>query len=530
MKNTYLIFITLLITSLTSCFDDKGNYDYENPEENVIGNIENDYHLISFKDSLVIVPELEGINENENTTYLWTIYSSGSTKESEAITQEKRLGIRSKVLSEERNLNFKINLSTGTYRINYEVKDGITGLTSLASTYLTVNTEFTKGFYILKETSEGNSEIDIYTSENSLLENLISNVSGTTLEGSPLTFGLWPRFSYLDTTSGDLDTKNFLLPITKKGKLAMIRTEDFKQIRNLEEMFYKGVDPGKPIFAYANAENYNVVTSSGYFSNGQVANVGIVSSGYFGRVSTLPEEPSNYEFSQFACLYGKGALLYDNLHHRFIESDFVIGNLHLISDQDAQYKANNIEDELVYIGGGSLSNKDYAFAIFNKKNSQQKRVYSFGQIDLTKYTNTIDDIVDIPLNSAMTQANIFACSKKYAKLIYYVSNNKIYVYKFISRTEKELTFEGLPQDEEITYLENIYSSVSEDVKFHHLIVGTYKDGNYSIYMYNTLGGLPLDGPQKIIKGKGKVVKLQYLNSGIDNHENKRFDNMYSLQY
>ena len=530
MKNTILIFITSILITLSSCFDDKGNYDYSNPEENVISNIEGEYNLMAYKDTLKIVPDFKGINENENTTYLWTIYSMASKDEDDQIDYEKLSNIIADTISEERNLNYAIFLSNGSYRLNYEVKDGLTGLVSFFTTYLNVSTEFSKGFYLLKETSEGNSEIDVYTVENSLLENLLANISGTTLKGSPLSFGMWPLYSYLNTETQENDVHDFLLPITKDGELAMIRIEDFKKIRDFDDMFYDDEDKGRPLMAFPNCESYGFNTTKGYFRNSQVSSVGMLSSGYFGNTLVPEDEPTNYEFNSLGCLYGKGTLLYDKLYNRFMAIDYRSGNIHAFSDENSSYSMNNIEDEIIYIGGGSVGSSNYAYGIFNIKGSNQKRIYAIGDLDLKKYTNTVDAVIDIPLDAAMTNANLFACSKQAAELIYFVSDNKIYTYKSYSQTEDELTIEGLPQDEEITYIDNIFTSNSGDANFDYLIVGTYKDGNYSVYMYNTMGGIPVGGPQKTVKGKGKIAKIQYMNIGINNDEEDRLDNLYSVQF
>ena len=91
------------------------------------------------------------------------------------------------------------------------------------------------------------------------------------------------------------------------------------------------------------------------------------------------------------------------------------------------------------------------------------------------------------------------------------------MYDIKEESEEKIKPQGLPDDEEITYLSNRYWEQADDKdnNFNYLVIGTSKNGQYKVYMYNMLGGKPIGESVRTLKGEGKVVKLQYTSSKMN---------------
>ena len=89
----------LMAALLTSCFDDKGNYDYQNINEVTIEGIDRTkvYELFSYESTLTINPVVKStVGDEKNYDYTWKIIPKNA--ESEEGDQEKY------VVSKEKNL------------------------------------------------------------------------------------------------------------------------------------------------------------------------------------------------------------------------------------------------------------------------------------------------------------------------------------------------------------------------------------------------------------------------------------------
>ena len=103
----YKLFVLLFIPLISSCFDDKGNYDYHDFNEVTIGNrgFDTAYLLTSYVDTLRISPELEfKLEENKHLTYEW-------------VARSNAVGFVEYPISNDRNLVYPMSLSAGGYSL-----------------------------------------------------------------------------------------------------------------------------------------------------------------------------------------------------------------------------------------------------------------------------------------------------------------------------------------------------------------------------------------------------------------------------
>ena len=515
MNNYRILIIAIIFLSCFSCMEDKGNYNYKEIDqiEFDVDNMETKYSMVSFKDTLEIKPVFKNVKDNSDLEFVWTIFP-------EVDLDEESFDVVD-TISTTGELKYAVELPKGNYNIHFKVFDKGYGdlMTSMKFT-LVVSTEFSEGFYVMKETADGNTDLDLYTSKDRKLENLISKSTGLSMTGKPVSFGLYPTFSYLDNESGDILVNDFLMPVTE-GDFAMMRIEDMKKIRSLSDMFYEG-DPGeKPLFFYPGAYYYGCVTEMNHYNNYQAAAWGIKSSGNFGLADEIPNDDKGYIFHKSAFIGINWSLYFDYKNGRFVYCNFNAG-LSVPKDTEDKFKCSQIEDELVFLGADKSGKNGYA--IFEEKTGAGRKMYYLSDL---AGKNPVDTVFPIASELKISTANMFLSSKNSEKMLYFVSENKIYNYSSITETESELVFEDLPSDEEITALENLFFDASDEEKsFDYLVVSTYKDGFYSVYFYNTLGGKPLGKPAKVLEGEGRAAKIQYLNPELTNVSRSKFAIVY----
>lgn len=151
-----LILITITCSILTACFNDKGNYKYNDLNDVSIGEKGFDgdtvYHLRADIDVLQITPDISyllGSNQEDAYSYEWI-----------AVSTNKNIGQRT-VLGKERNLNCLIKLKADNYNLFYKVTDLSTGIVYSRQATLEVNNLYTQGWILTGKDKENNMIVDM---------------------------------------------------------------------------------------------------------------------------------------------------------------------------------------------------------------------------------------------------------------------------------------------------------------------------------------------------------------------------------
>ena len=155
MRITF-IWLAIAGSILTSCFGDKGNYEYDEINDVNIGQKGFDgdtvYQLRSDVDELKINPELSyllGHESDGNYSYEWV-----------AVSTNKHVGERTQI-GTERNLDYKVKLKADNYNLFYKVTDLSTGIVYSRQATLNVNNLYTQGWILTGKDREGNMIVDM---------------------------------------------------------------------------------------------------------------------------------------------------------------------------------------------------------------------------------------------------------------------------------------------------------------------------------------------------------------------------------
>lgn len=514
MKTIQYIFILTSITFISlSCFDDKGNYDYTEFKDITIQGIQTNYAITSYQDTLHITPQVLPAEDSYN--YLWTI-NRNYTNANQGFGD----GISKDTISQDPQLSYAVKLPNGEYNLTLKVTNQETGYSVFYNTKLIAQTAYSSGFYILKETAEGKTDVDLHTPKGKL-ENLLKETTGNSLAGKPTSMGLIFEYCYINPQISKYDAPR-ALSVCSENDIRVFSLNDFSTIFTYDNLFYDGKPAGeKPLYLYPNTYNIGYLSTAGIHSNYQNG-LSIPSSGQFGLPTVLS---GNCRPSRHMAVCNMESYIFDELNHRFVKFNFN-AQVSVFSEKSSTgetipYSPNAIPAnyQLIFCGPNTASEYN-VYALFKDMQAPQKHYLYTLKAELSKFSNPISEVTEIPTSLNFNRASVYAINEKDARIMYFATDNKLYRYLIDEQKESEITLSGF-EGGEITYISNRYwlSSADKENNFNYLAIGTYKNGQYKIYFYNMTGGIPNGAPVQILQGEGKAIKVHY-NSPLMTDNNK----------
>jgi len=487
MKKIFLFAITALL--FTACINDDSTYGDDSIKIDVSG-LEESYSVLSLND-LVITPTITTNLQESDFEYEWSYY-----KDETSLTGEKRYA---NVISTDRNLNYNVALADGKYVLIYKVKSKSTGYTQTVTTTINVSSSLSQGFYILKENSEGNTDVDLYnTVSGELFENVISGMQDEAIPGKPRAMDVLFNMAYLDPDTEDKGSCTGLCITTENNEVRWIRASDGRTVSDASKCHYEEIENEIPYRTVHGFWSEYYITNNGCYStyDGSQGTAGIfgASEGTGGSVHVITSSSLFY-----------GMIIWDEQNRSLYYSDYN-GSAWDIYSNVAGYDASNTNYDCLFAGNCSASGEMLVYMLQDRSNTSKKVLYylSAGWTGVT-----VDQVKELDSNSHIAKASLHAISAYGATIIYSVDNNKVYTYDIANdNPEKELSFTGLSSSETITYIANRYFYGSTTF-FDYLIVGTQSGNTYKLYFYETVGGEPVGSPVLTITGEGKLRKLDY---------------------
>lgn len=504
-KIKYLsILLTLL---LISCYEDKGNYDYKYSDDIIIELEDKDVRpVVNSLDTIKINPKLN-ISNYDNYSYMWTIYNI----KDELFDEDKgeEVGDHMDTISIKRNLNYKLYYKPGDYILHYHVADKITKYQKSIKINLTISTEFSLGWYFLK-TENGMSELD-YNLGDKKEENILKKLSGKSLMGEATNLTYLINKAYEGPDGVLLKNKDVLIP-TSVDDAYMIQIDNLSIAKEYKDMFYGEIADGEKPIEYIYNNNCRVLLTTKGVYNEVSTGAGPGTSEFGERLVMLGGYPKLSKV--FLSVPYTGVLYYDEDNFRFLMQGYNGGVL-AFPDRDKDDKptvvnSNNMNSAPIYIAK--------SLAIMDDFDNDNIYVYKLDQSAFrTASHNPIMqgdeiNILDSSTYPFIHKAKIFSHSDTDAS-IYYADSDALHMYDILGNSEipNIATFPG----EEITFIKHIYmndlNETDEDVNFDYIVVATYKDGKYKIYMYEIYLGRPdLTKEVKMFYGSGKIAGIHYV--------------------
>ena len=529
MKSTYkYMIIAALSMILTSCFKDLGNYDYHYYPDFEVEPLASSYNVTSFVENLKITPVIN--SELEDFEYVWFITTIKQGMH--------RVEEYADTLSTEPVLDIPFKYPTGQYELYLKVISKDSGDAKYIKTLVNAVTPFMNGWYVLLETADGNTDMDIHYNDGRITPNAITEFNGKPLNGKPKFLSYIPEMSYLDEESGT-NIVNYLMIPASENELLTLNMTDMEIARTPEQWFYGDYDFSKIHHIAAFGYSINIFAETGVHTNYQVI-PHVPSAGKFSTQSDLAAGLAPAITSD-VCYFGDNAFFYDDAHERFIGINYnkqmKIYPLQYLN-QGGLPTPETLDGEIIFMGGISPSGVssykfvEYIMIICEKENGD--RTWYYVKPDTNSAGLNIIRKGTFESGSPYAQASHYTTSRNGANYLYAAHNGKIYAMNPDSGTIQELKFTSLPAGE-ITYFQTMFNTTKDPESEHNLnrfIIGVSQGSKYTVAQYDMIGGIPVmnQGPVKTLIGNGSVKSIQFAcqtkKSGVMTLDNSLFSIHY----
>lgn len=517
IAGTLMAVTVLVCLCLTSCFKDDSTLGTGEVGDIVVSGMEDAYSGVAFVgEHLKISPKVEAGYDASDLDYQWLLLDTKTGS-----VTENGDTVRPKVIGDGKDLDFEINVAPGKYQLRLVVTAQSNGYKAYASSSLMVRTNFSQGFYILKETADGNTDLDMYTPDDKMGENLLTEMDGAPMAGKPLALDINYNAWYINPDDDKMASTNTVTVITDRKQIAVKRTADLKTVFDRSNLLYDTMDADEQPYGLVNTVMGNIcyLSSKGVrLTNAAGGSGSSESSGQFGMPT------SECDGSRFIThdlpSYG-GLVFWDNATHTIMQTSYngTASPLTYSDNSGTDQTSELASFDCLHIGYNYMSGTGTATVILEDKSTGRRYLYtttsSFSGIFLKKRTV-------IPANLHLAKDNVFCTNGKTAKYIYSSDGTALYAGIFGNDElgEAVLHPKGIGSGETISYIGNPFwaGSFSGGTKFNYLVVGTQKGDSYTLYMYNMVGGAPEGDPVKIIKGTGQVKAVRYLNSSFNSSD------------
>ncbi|MFV0378949.1 MAG: PKD-like family lipoprotein [Mangrovibacterium sp.] len=510
-KITYFL---LFAFSLQSCFNDLGNYDYNPIADITIDEVpESLGDLILFEDTIRISPIVGPQTDVDagNLNYHWSI-KTGSGSAAKMVR-----------FSDEKNLVLPVTQS-GDIFLRFEVENKETGIVSFVTTKAIGTSKMSNGIYLLKETADGNTDVDMIgfdsqTGEATTYPDLATVLLGDHLEGGPVTIDYW-GYRIEDYENAQLVAVPAIRFASQKD-LVVVNTDKFEVLGRFDDMFLGDAPQVRNIQALKSISRNTMLINDGKvycFTNYYIAMVNSVSKEYGGN-RFFPAMVGDYYMDSHISWGVKDAaanfLTYDQksgLFRNILNSSSVPKAVKEYPNQTAF--ASDLKSNLLFLE--STASGAYAY---NQYALMQKKSYpdSLMLIDMNaqnlENSYLIQNKRDVLMASdyQIDNASLW-CVHQHRKLIFFAVGNKLYKYDTTAKTE--VLVMTLPS--EITFIDcvNEWYTVGDGVinklEYTKFVLATASGSNYQLYKFNMNGDVPEQEPYFTTTGSGRIKDYVYI--------------------
>lgn len=495
MKNKYL-YIILIAGLLSSCFADKGNYDYTDHEVITVTGIEDNYTKISLVDKLTLDPVVTSNKPGAEFKYWWGIYETnvqGSIPRVDTIARTK-------------DLDYLVKQTAKTWVLVFGAKNIKTGYTKIVTSNINVVTHFTRGWYVAKS-ENGKTDMDLFFTPSTIapeskMENVFSLVNGKKLEGEAVSLRFFHDYKAFNG-SAFANTRSLFL--VSEGDASVVNIGTLKEMRDFNSLFYGAPAVKKPDFICNGSSAF-------YFSNNGVVHSiynMMANSGQFGAYQMVDGNNSPYKLSK----YHFTSFIYDPILYNETTCSFVSAGgagTQLIAIRDGAttaMPANNTNKELLYLGYKTMSQ---GIAVLRDKSNRDLMILSKLGTSTSKMVIINDTIAP---SEKLFKATLHTVFNEDEDMMYFVVDKEVWSRNLSNRFE-QLQY-TVPSDETVTYIRHLkYTSEPTTYGHNFVALATKKGDSYVIRMFTKTSGNLNPTPAFTMTGKGEVRDVIYISPSV----------------
>ena len=508
MRNKLWILGVLILMITISCYDDKGNYSYQDPDSVLpleIDGLPKDTSFMLFSE-VELTPKITGI-ENEDdfqfTWYTYQLYASGFIPQRDTLAKTK-------------DLSFIMEYPAGNqYQLVFEAKEKKTGLAIQKKILMRVTSEYSKGWFILED-EDGMTDMDFILEDGTVRENLLTERLGERMKGEAVKL-VYMNGRYTDEEVAEDGTVTILESLQA---LHILTTQDMKTLnpgnlsvlKNFDEEFYNVPSVAAPQNMDASGGDIVLINAGRLHSlYGMSNNVG-----KFGVGKTGPGElASDMLFHAYAYTY---AMLFSRETKSFVmggsssESDKVQEFLPEDGGKVGVSTSNMDKDLICMLQRTWASSVTKGWALMRGINDPEK--FYLADIAFSGQSYPLVDFDEISSERGLCHADVYGAHQNNS--IYFAKGNVLsYYQKNASDLESlEALFYEFPAGETIAFIQQTEllkkneESDEEESDFSNLIVLTNSATGWKLYRCPLEGDglsptlVPNKQPVVIAAGKG----------------------------
>lgn len=512
-----LLYLILALPLLTGCYEDKSSTKYDPIGSLTISGIEDEYSVIAMINPLTITPTVTSTDPGDNPAqfeYRWLLYPSSSSSNTPPVPDTLAQGVGAK------DINCDIALSPGKYTVQLRALNPKTGYAVYKTASVTVNTAFSTGYYFLKETADGNTELDFMNPAGDMAQDLLESLLGAPISGAPTRLGYFVDYSYMDDETGEYVYCKALMPMGGND-LRLLKVEDMSLIYDHTTLFYGEEPDEKPLMCFNDlASRPTYISSKGLYASKQMPGpwYQMYGTGKFG----LEIAPAGGVSFSPNCIVSTGSFttmfnFFDEKNGNLVYINYNSAIQTMSNDNGLDYSPKGITNTLLFMGTNS-------WAIFQDKANPQTRYLYKLTLSSGRNPITAKTTIDPALNFG--KAQVYGSNKSgNTGYLYAGVGDKLYRYDTAfdatvyptGSPEALMSPNGIGSGEQITMITHKTNAPST-----YLMIGTYKDGKYKVYMYTLSGGVPSGAAVLVASGTGKVVDVQYTSPSLSSNYNVNY--------
>jgi len=494
-KLSIIILVMMVFSStITSCYKDKGNYDYHALNDVAISGIEDSYLVIN-AGKLVINPSLSQSQlpkPDSAYTYQWFLYEE---------TSEGYLSGDRIIIGSEMNLEWISSIKAGDYALFLRVTDKETGVFYENRCHLYLKTEFNTGWLVLSEKKDGAPLFSIVGLEKDtpvyFYDALQANGVDYELTGKPLAITRFQYTYYRGPIYGV-----YISTTTGTNKFDINDSLTWKPTNNIiYEMAGDFDENYAPDFIYpvpGDRVSYMYKDSTMYFrSVFNYINYGI-------PINLIKGTNTTFKVSPYIAGDGRNpSILYDVENHRFVRHLMAANSsIEMPDSGDDLFPYQDPNYDLVYMKNVTAYNPSEAQAIMKNKTTGKYYCLNIYNYNGSLYESAFREITATDFD----KAEDISISRNRGYIFYHVGG-KVYEYDPVIQKTYEMMDLGSAN---ITFFGFMKYSVS-DSRRNQLLIATYNESNgggtFKVYDVPTLNG-PLELLEEY-SGFDKIVDIAF---------------------
>ncbi|RBL88990.1 PKD-like family lipoprotein [Chitinophaga flava] len=498
MKWIYTAPAVCLLLLLNACSKDHGNYTYDTREKITITGIENSYDKVSLVDKITITPQVSSTDSDARFSYWWGIYETNV------------LGTSPKVdtIGHEQTLNYLVKQNAKGWVLVFGAKNEHTGYTKIVTTSLNVITQFTRGWYVMKDDG-GKTDVDLFLTPAgiapaSTVENVFSLINNKKLDGKACLFGYFTN--YKSAVTGTMANTNALFILSDKDA-SVVNISTFKEIHSFDNLFYETPAVKSP--ASISGANGSLLL----VNDGHLHGIYTMSSnmGLFGGIRLRDDNNSPYRLSKYflSSVYWPNPFFFDEMSSSFVSATGtgpVLSTVTNATGSDMSVNKNN--KELLFMGIKS-SIPFSGVALFRDKTDPSLKILS--SITPNNYALLIKNDT-LKNTQQLYNAQRYGLIVADENILYFSVGNEVWT-RNLSNGAEQLQF-TVPAGEHITFIRHrVYSDDIDAEKpfyYNYMFIGTTNGSRYKIRTFRKSSGNLAASPDFTMEGQGSPADVIYM--------------------